>query len=243
VVAEPDARRREWLEGKYAIRCSEDNAEAANASICVIAIKPQILKSVLCPLSGILKKSGALLVSVAAGVTLGSLDRWSGGGCAIIRAMPNTPALIGCGATAMISNSVTDSGQRREAEAILGAVGTTTWLDDESMMDVVTALSGSGPAYFFLVMDALCKAAVAHGLDAATARELCTQTALGAASLARSSEETLERLRRNVTSPGGTTERGVAALEDGGLVKLFEKAIDSARIRSLELAKELGDES
>lgn len=243
VVAEPNAERREQLKGKYSVDCSAENSTAAGSTACILAVKPQVLESVLSPLATVLQANRPLLISVAAGIPLASLDRWSGGSCAIVRAMPNTPALIGAGASALVANPLAGPEQRGAAESILAAVGITTWLSNESLMDVVTALSGSGPAYFFLVMDALCKAAVSHGLDPRTARQLCTQTAIGAATLAQTSSESLQRLRLNVTSPGGTTERGVDALERFGLEKAFQEAIDAARNRSRELAGELGGES
>lgn len=240
-VADPDADKRERLRGAWGVTTTADNFEiAAACETCVIAVKPQVLRSVLQPLALTLARQRPLLVSIAAGITLEHLDNWSGGNCAVVRAMPNTPALVGRGAAALVANARAGSAEREAAAALLAAVGTVTWVEDESLLDVVTALSGSGPAYFFLVMDALCRAAERRGLDSATARQLCTQTTLGAATLAMSSEESLERLRLNVTSPGGTTEQGVNALMAAGIVQAFDDAIDAAAKRSRKLAQELG---
>jgi pyrroline-5-carboxylate reductase len=243
LVCEPDDEKRRRIEADYGVHVTKDNeALAANCETCVIAVKPQILKDVLRPLASRLERYQPLLISIAAGITLRSLDRWSGDSCAIVRAMPNTPALVGCGATALIANDRVTPSQRDSAEAILAPVGLTTWLEDEHLMDTVTALSGSGPAYFFLVMDVMSRAAQRRGLDASTARRLCVRTALGAAKLAEHSEDTLEALRKNVTSPGGTTERGLNALMDGGLERIFENAIDAAYNRSVELSEQLGED-
>ncbi len=156
--------------------------------------------------------------------------------------MPNTPALVGCGATVLVANQRAVGAQRQVAEEILATAGFTAWVEDEPLLDVVTALSGSGPAYFFLVMDALAKAAATHGLDPALARRLCTQTALGAATLAQATPDTsLEQLRLNVTSPGGTTERGIESLQNDGIDQAMQRAVDAALHRSRQLAQILGD--
>ncbi len=241
LVAEPDASRREDLAARHGVTVSADNADVAeHCETCVVAVKPQVMKAALAPLAPVLAQRRPLLLSIAAGIDLATLDALSGGCCPVVRTMPNTPALVGRGAAALVANDRVSPEERARAESILGAVGITAWLDDESLMDVVTALSGSGPAYFFLVMDALCRAAERHGLDAAVARRLCTQTALGAATLAMGSEESLERLRLNVTSPGGTTEQGVRALVDAGVESAFERAVDAAATRSRELSQPTG---
>lgn len=238
LVAEPGEPRRAAIASNHGVAVTADNREVASrCETIVLAVKPQVMPDALSSMAGILRDRRPLLVSIAAGVTLGTLDSLSGGGCPIVRAMPNTPALVGRGATALVANDAASEPQRAFAEEILGTVGITTWLDEESLIDVVTALSGSGPAYFFLVMDALCAAAERRGLDGTTARALCTQTALGAATLARDSELTLERLRLNVTSPGGTTEQGVNALTAAGVEQAFDDAIEAARRRSVELSQ------
>ena len=165
LVSEPDSEKRERIEAAYGISTTDDNGMVVSTcETCVIAVKPQVLKDVLKPLASHLRQNRPLLVSIAAGITLDSLDRWSGESCAIVRAMPNTPALVGCGATALIANDRTSPAQRERAEAILESTGTTTWVEDEDLMNAVTALSGSGPAYCFFVMDAMAKAAVRRGL-------------------------------------------------------------------------------
>lgn len=238
VAADPSEERRDTLAARHGIQVTADNAALVAASdTCVLAVKPQRMAEVVQPLAERFRAHQPMIISVAAGITLDQIDQWSGGQCAIVRVMPNTPALVGHGASALCGNARVGQAQRQTADALLAAVGITSWLDDESLLDTVTALSGSGPAYFFLVMDALCRAAERHGLDADTARRLCTQTALGAAALAMQSEESLEQLRRNVTSPGGTTEQGVQALTAAGLEQAFADAIDAARRRSIELSQ------
>ncbi|GJL82272.1 MAG: pyrroline-5-carboxylate reductase [marine bacterium B5-7] len=243
-VSEPDATRRDTLKARYGINTSADNHTLVeNCETCVLAVKPQVMRSVLQPLAEVLEKYRPLLVSVAAGVTVASLESLSGGHCAIVRAMPNTPALVGRGATAIFAGENVSSTQHERAEFILQTTGITRWLDSESLLDVVTALSGSGPAYFFLMMESLIEAACKHGLDTKIARDLCIQTALGAAELAGKSDVSLSELRRRVTSPAGTTERGVEALQRGGIVAAATDAIDAARLRSIELSKDSGDDS
>jgi pyrroline-5-carboxylate reductase len=154
--------------------------------------------------------------------------------------MPNTAALIGSGATGLFANARVNAAQRDEAESILRAVGVTVWVPDETLIDTVTAISGSGPAYFFLVMEVLEKAAIKHGLDPKTARLLTLETAYGAAKMALEGQEEPAQLRRRVTSPGGTTERAVQALEAGQIEKLFDDAVAAAIRRARELAELFG---
>ncbi len=200
------------------------------------------MRPVLEGLVDTIRTSRPLLVSIAAGVTLHCLDRWAGGDNAVVRAMPNTPALVGCGASVLVANDCVADDQRGFAERILATAGSTDWVEDETLMDVVTALSGSGPAYFFFFMEALAAAAARRGLEPGLARRLCVQTGRGAATLAQASDDlTLEQLRENVTSPGGTTERGIASLVDDRVSEALERAVDAAMNRSAELANTLGD--
>ncbi|MEK7734411.1 MAG: pyrroline-5-carboxylate reductase, partial [Pseudomonadota bacterium] len=182
-------------------------------------------------------------VSVAAGVRIGDLERWLGGNLPVVRVMPNTPALIGSGASGLFANDRVTNEQRDRAEAIARAVGVTVWVSSEAQLDVVTALSGSGPAYFFLVMEALEEAAIARGLPREQARLLALETAFGAAKMALEGADEPQRLRRQVTSPGGTTEAAVKVLEDGGLRKLFAEALVAAERRAGELGDLFGKDS
>jgi len=186
------------------------------------------------------QKKKPLVISIAAGVRIEDIDRWLGGGLAIVRAMPNTAALIGSGASGLYANDRVNDGMRNQAESILRAVGVTVWLEDEYLMDVVTALSGSGPAYFFLVMEALEQAAIESGLDPKQARLLTLETAFGAAKMALEGHEEPAQLRRRVTSPGGTTEQAVKVLEEGGLRRLFKNAMQAAGDRARAIADMFG---
>lgn len=227
---------------KFGIHTSLSNQEGGRyADIIVLAVKPQILKTVAIELADIIKENKPLVISIAAGVQETDIQRWLGGNSAIVRCMPNTPALITCGATALYANSFVSNDQKNLAESILRAVGITVWLDDESQINTVTALSGSGPAYFFLIMEALEKAACDLGLAQETARLLTLQTALGAARMALESKKPAYELRQNVTSPGGTTECAIEVLEKGELKNLFAKAVQAAQQRGVELAKLLGE--
>jgi pyrroline-5-carboxylate reductase len=192
-------------------------------------------------LSTSLQSRHCLIVSIAAGITVSHLEQWLGPGQSLVRCMPNTPSLIGKGATGLFANKNVSAEQKQLTEELLTAVGIALWLDNEDAIDTVTALSGSGPAYFFLLMEALQETAVTMGLDADTAKELTYQTAIGAAELAASSSTTTAELRRQVTSPGGTTEKAVNQFEAGGLRDLVRKALTAAQDRSKELAEEFSD--
>ena len=182
-----------------------------------------------------------LIVSIAAGITTGLLQNWLGCQHAIVRCMPNTPALIGEGISGLFANANVSGRQKELAEMLMRAVGTCIWVDDESDIDTVTAVSGSGPAYFFLFIEAMRDTAREMGLSDETANALVYQTAAGAAELAISSEEDISELRRKVTSPGGTTERALNMFEEGKLKELVERALQAARDRSIELANEFGN--
>src|SRR3989338_7272486 len=206
ILSDPDADQRRGAEQALGVRVYADNNEvAARADILVLAVKPQVLKDVAAGLAAAVQKKRPLVLSIAAGVRLEDLERWLGGDLPIVRSMPNAAALIGSGASGMFANARVRAPQRDQAESILRAVGVAVWLDDEYLMDVVTALSGSGPAYFFLVMEALERAAIANGLEPATARLLTLETAFGAAKMALGGREEPALLRARVTSPGGTT--------------------------------------
>lgn len=231
------------LSDRFGVVVCEDNSEAVqSASIVVLAVKPQVLQQVLEELAPLLGKTQPLLLSIAAGIACRSIESWSGGQKAIVRAMPNTPAMVQSGATGLFATPSVTAQQRDGAESILRAVGLTLWVDREGLIDAVTALSGSGPAYFFLLMEAMEEAGVKLGLEREAASLLSQQTALGAGRIAIESDEPPSELRRRVTSPGGTTERAVAAFEAGGLRDLVLSAMTSAKDRAEELSKILGGE-
>ena len=230
------------LKQTFAVQVHEDLATAvASADVILLAVKPQQMQEVVKSLATVWP-ANALLISIAAGIRLADLGRWLQSDAAIVRAMPNTPSLVQAGATALFANDNVKEQQREQAEAILRAVGLALWLDSETKMDAVTALSGSGPAYFFLVMEAMENAAIELGLPQETARLLCLETAFGAAKMALESDLPAATLRQQVTSPGGTTERAIHELEDGGLHGLFENALVAAALRARELGDQLGQD-
>ena len=230
------------LKQTFAVQVHEDLATAvASADVILLAVKPQQMQEVVKSLATVWP-ANALLISIAAGIRLADLGRWLQKDAAIVRAMPNTPSLVQAGATALFANDNVKEQQREQAEAILRAVGLALWLDSETKMDAVTALSGSGPAYFFLVMEAMENAAIELGLPQETARLLCLETAFGAAKMALESDLPAATLRQQVTSPGGTTERAIHELEDGGLHGLFENALVAAALRARELGDQLGQD-
>ena len=238
-VADSEAGARAACGERFGVTTTADNLTAVrNADVVVLAVKPQQLGAVARALAAAVP-SDALVVSIAAGITLDHLAAWLGEQRAIVRAMPNTPALIGRGASALIANTHTDDAQRARAAALLDAVGASVWLDDEAQMDAVTALSGSGPAYYFLFIELMEAAAVELGLPAALARDLALATARGATELAQQSEQPPAELRRQVTSPGGTTERALASFADDDLAGIVRRALTAARDRSVELAAQM----
>lgn len=247
-VADPNPERRHYLSEQLGVHTTDDNrAAVAQAQVVVLAVKPQVAAEVVKGFAAELRAAKGLLISVAAGIRCADLERWLGGDTngerpAIIRSMPNTPAMLQAGATALFANDAADTRQREFAERLLRSVGLTRWVDDEAQIDAATALSGSGPAYFFLVMEAMEAAGRELGLDAETAHLLTLQTALGAARMAIESPDDPATLRRKVTSPGGTTERALERLEQAGLRKIFSEALTAARDRSIELSAELGGE-
>ncbi|MDH3948225.1 MAG: pyrroline-5-carboxylate reductase [Gammaproteobacteria bacterium] len=239
-VADPNGSIRTALAADFGINATADNQHIMDqCDVVVLAVKPQVMQTVTSTLHMGQKKE-PLFLSVAAGIRTASLANWLGVETAIVRAMPNTPALVQSGATGLFANPHVSPMQRDLAESIMRAAGLVQWVEDEALMDAVTALSGSGPAYLFLVMEAMEKAAQKLGLPAETARLLTVQTAFGAAKLALEIEEDPALLRENVTSPGGTTERAIQVLRQEGLEDMFYKALRAARDRAHELADELG---
>lgn len=220
--------------------CADNAAAAAEADVVILAVKPQVMAEATNSIARAVRARRALVISIAAGVTIANMQARLGPEAAIVRCMPNTPALLGCGASALFGNSRVSPAQRDYAEAILGAVGITCWVPDEHSLDAITALSGSGPAYFFLFMEAMIDAACELGLDRETATAMTLQTGLGAARMALENDVDLVELRRRVTSPGGTTERAVTSFEDNGLRGVVAKALQAAADRAAEMAREMG---
>jgi pyrroline-5-carboxylate reductase len=240
VVADPVGAQLDALKSDYGIRIAQSNSAAAHgADVVVLAVKPQELRTVAAELRDGLESGGTLLISVAAGIRAADIQRWSG--CAaVVRCMPNRPALVGCGVTGLFATAAVSADRRRIAEAILKAVGETLWLEREADMDAVTAISGSGPAYFFLLIEMLEQGGVALGLTPDVSRTLAVETAFGAGSMARTATQSAAVLRAQVTSAGGTTEAALRHLEAHNVRRIFQEAIAAAARRSTELADALG---
>ncbi len=225
--------RREF----YGVLVSEENARvAAEADILLFAVKPQILKAVCRELAPVVQRRAPLIVSIAAGPRIDDIEAWLGGGLCVVRVMPNQPALVDQGVSALIANARADARQRELAGRIMSAVGQVVWLEDEDLIDGVTATSGTGPAYFYLLIDILIEAAVDFGIDPGTARTLAVETARGAASLAAAEQESMKTLIGRVSSPGGTTMAAFESLEANRVRDIFGAAIVAARDRAVELA-------
>ncbi|MEG3192176.1 pyrroline-5-carboxylate reductase [Lysobacter sp. D1-1-M9] len=236
-VAEPVDALRQSLRSEFGVTTFTTAAEAAEgASVWLFAVKPQVMRSVCNAMTEQAQAHPPLAISVAAGITSGQLSHWLGGGMAVVRAMPNTPALLGAGITGLFANQPTTSTQREQAATLLGAVGPTVWVEDEAQMDAVTAVSGSGPAYVFLLAEAMQAAGVAQGLPEQTARALATQTLLGASRMLAESEQPAAELRRQVTSPNGTTHAAIETFQAGGFEALVAKAVAAAAVRGRELS-------
>lgn len=241
-VADPAPARRSDLLSRFKVHTTPDNIEAiSHGDTVVLVVKPHVMPSVVVELASVIRERESLLVSIAAGIRQSHILSWLGTDAPIVRAMPNTPALVGSGASALFANPFVTHEQRSLAESILRAVGITLWVDDERLLDTVTAVSGSGPAYFFLLMELITKAGEELGLSTEAARLLTQQTALGAARMALESSSDPSALRARVTSPGGTTERAIACLTDGGIEELITKAVKAAHARSVELGEMLGE--
>ncbi len=247
-AADIDCDKLSQLTSSTGIRSATSSEIAASADIILLAVKPQVMKQVCLALQDDFAGHSCLLISIAAGISIPHLQAWLVGSaanknCAIVRCMPNTPALVGEGATALFASPEVNAEQRGLAEQILSAVGLSVWVEKEADIDIVTALSGSGPAYFFLLMEAMQVAAAEMGLDKTIAKKLTYQTALGAANLVMASSEDTGELRRKVTSPGGTTEQAITTFESGDFRGLVRKALFAAQTRSVELAAEFGDKN
>lgn len=229
------------LRARHLVNTTNDAAEAiAQADVVVLAVKPQVLREACTNLRKAVEQRKPLVVSLAAGVRIPSICSWLGETVTIVRAMPNTPALVGSGATALFAGSNVTESQRTLAESLMRAVGLVIWVEREELMDTVTAVSGSGPAYFFYLIEALEQAAMDQGLKPEAARILSLQTAFGAAKMALESNLAPAVLRRSVTSPGGTTERAIETLEEHQLQTRVGEAVAAATQRSRELAALFG---
>ncbi|BCQ71908.1 MULTISPECIES: pyrroline-5-carboxylate reductase [Pseudomonas] len=238
-ASDPGEQTRAKVAAEHGIQVFADNAEAIEGvDVIVLAVKPQAMKAVCQALRPSLKPQ-QLVVSIAAGITCSSMNNWLGAQ-PIVRCMPNTPALLRQGVSGLYATAEVSAQQRQQAEALLSAVGIALWLDQEQQLDAVTAVSGSGPAYFFLLIEAMTAAGEKLGLPRETAAQLTLQTALGAAHMAVSSDVDAAELRRRVTSPAGTTEAAIKSFQAGGFEALVEKALGAAAHRSAEMAEQLG---
>ncbi|MBK7902299.1 MAG: pyrroline-5-carboxylate reductase [Proteobacteria bacterium] len=242
VVADPETSQRSRLEHDYSVTTVADAPSAViGARTVVLAVKPQQMAQVARSIAGQVATSGALVISVAAGIRLQDLARWLGPGVPLVRSMPNRPALIGAGITALYATPGVDTTSRLTAEAILSACGPTVWVPDELQLDVVTAVSGSGPAYFYLLIECLEAAATELGLDPVTAHKLAVETARGAGRMAAEAAESPAELRAQVTSRGGTTAAALEVLEAGGVRGIFAAAVAAGARRAAALAQEFGN--
>jgi len=242
IVCEPSEQARQRLEATHGIKTTADNLSAvSSADILVLAVKPQIMEAVASDLAPALGHSPTV-VSIAAGIPIAALQGWlaadSDSSLNIVRAMPNTPAMVETGATGLFAGGDLQPSQRATIESIFNAVGYVCWVESEALIDAVTAISGSGPAYFFLIFEAMQRVGCEMGLDADTALQLTLQTALGAGRLAKQSNSSPQELRRQVTSPGGTTQAAIESLQDQHLDQIFKAAMNRALERAQQMAAE-----
>lgn len=239
-----DSQKCQQLSDYFSIQTTTDNHQAIEqADLVVLAVKPQIIQMVAKHLKPALSVNKPLVISIAAGVNSQALQQWLGSDIPLIRTMPNTPAMIQSGVTALFAAENVSHPQKEMAEALMRTTGVTLWVDNESQMDAITALSGSGPAYYFLFMEIFQKAAEEMGLEKDSARLLVLQTALGAAKMALESHDSPAELRRKVTSPNGTTESAINSLLNDQIEQTLSKAVHAARDRAIEMSKEFGESS
>jgi pyrroline-5-carboxylate reductase len=237
-VAEPIAALREQLQRDFGVEVFADPADAVrDAAVWVLAVKPQGLRDICQSLAASAQRTRPLVISIAAGIATRQLDRWLGGGLAIIRAMPNAPALIGAGVSGMYANPQVEPADCLRAERLLSSAGAVVWLTDETRMDAVTAVSGSGPAYLFRLAEAMLDAAQSAGLSQVQARSLVLQTLLGSAQMLLEDDTPIAELRRRVTSPGGTTQAAMDVFDAFGFDATVVHAIEAAHARGLELSQ------
>ena len=242
IAADPDRTQQQLVAEKYGIRVLDINYDAAKkADVIIFAVKPQQMQKVVKEISENINVENKLILSVAAGIKLQSIENWLGQSSSVVRVMPNMPALIQAGASALYANKHTQEKQKNTAETIMRSVGAAIWLNSEEQLDIVTALSGSGPAYFFYFMELIESRAIEMGLNKEDAHLLTIETALGAAKMALLSSFNLKTLREQVTSPGGTTEQALSIFIKGKLDKLVNNAMDEAKKRSIELSESFKD--
>lgn len=237
-VGNRGAEKCRRLKETYGIATTLDNhAAVADADIVIMAVKPQVMGAVIADLASSISP-GSVVVSVAAGIQLSNLQEWLGESHAIVRVMPNTPSMVRCGAAGLFANELVNDEKKTSIEAIFNAVGISCWVDDEAKIDAVTAVSGSGPAYFFLMMETMQKIGQELGLSEQVARDLTIQTALGAAQMASTSEYDTTDLRLQVSSPGGTTRAAIAKFQALNVEDTFRQAMQAAQNRAREMAEE-----
>ncbi|MFE8071293.1 pyrroline-5-carboxylate reductase [Marinobacteraceae bacterium S3BR75-40.1] len=239
-VSAPEDSHLQRVRNQFGVNTTTDNKHCASqADIIILAVKPQILRDVCQEIASVVQNTRPLVISIAAGLDTATISSWLGGDLPVIRCMPNTPALVGKGASALYATDEVDGSHRQAAEKIFASVGKAVWVKDEDQMHAVTALSGSGPAYCFLILEALEEAAVEAGIEPSEARQLAIQTMAGAAAMAQDSGEEPAQLKRNVMSPNGVTERAIQTFEDGGLRDLIGRAYKAAQARSREMSEQL----
>lgn len=239
-VSAPDDSHLQSVRKQFGVSVTTDNRYCAQqADMVILAVKPQVMADVCNDIAPVVQNTRPLMVSIAAGLEASTLDTWLGGGLPLARVMPNTPSLVGKGAAGLFANDQVSDKQKAMVEAVFSSIGSALWVEQESLLHAVTALSGSGPAYFFLMLEALEEAATEAGIAADTARQLAIQTMAGAAEMAARSEHDPGQLKRNVMSPGGTTEQAINTFENGGLRDLVKQAYGAAYKRSEEMAREL----
>jgi pyrroline-5-carboxylate reductase len=239
-VFDRNAQVTKALNKKYDINVADGNEQLVEkCKVVVLAVKPQVLKAVLTPLAKVLSRTRPLVISVVAGIQSATIEHWLEQQLAIVRVMPNTPALIGAGASGLYANARVTSEQKALTDKLVGCIGIGRWVHSEADIDSVTALSGSGPAYFMLFIKSLIDAGTKAGLDPQTAKDLAVQTAIGAAQLIQHSEHSISTLIENVTSPAGTTEQALLSFENDKLAEIVANAFDAAKTRSQKMALEL----
>ena len=239
-VSAPDDDHLQTIRQRFGVSVTTDNRYCAQqGDMVVLAVKPQVMRDVCESIAPVVQNTRPLVVSIAAGLETSTLDAWLAGGLPLVRVMPNTPSLVGKGAAGLYANAAVTATQKDTVESVFSSIGSALWVEEEKLLHAVTALSGSGPAYFFLMLEALEEAATEAGIESATARKLAIQTMAGAAEMAARSEFDPAQLKRNVMSPGGTTEQAINSFEQGGLRNLVKDAYGAAFKRSGEMAKEL----